>query len=75
MILHEYLVGQGSTILVLDDVDCAVTKNQFEEWFARLQTATRHSTAMVVALQTKLAEGGKSLLGSDASTASSLSLQ
>ena len=73
-ILDEFLGGQCS-VLVVDDVDCAAARRQFEEWFTRLQAATRHSTAMAHALQTKLAEGGKSLLGSDASTASALSLQ
>ena len=72
--LDLFLGGQGS-VLVVDDVDCAAAKRQFEEWFAHLQAATRHSTAMAHALQTKLAEGGKSLLGSDASTAAALTLQ
>jgi hypothetical protein len=75
IILDEFL-GQGS-VLVVDEVDCdcVAVQKQHGEWFARLQQATRNSTSNVVALQTQLAEGGKSLLGSDGSTASSLSLQ
>ena len=72
-ILVEYL-GEGS-VLVVDDVDCVAAKNQHADWFARLQAATRHSTAMVVTLTSKLAEGAKTLLGNDASTAASLSQQ
>ena len=72
-ILDQFL--QGSVALVVDDVDCSSAKKQQEEWFARLQAATRHSTAMQHALQTKLADGAKTLLGSDSSTAVSLSQQ
>ena len=72
-ILTEFL-GQSSVVLVLDDVDCVSAKNQHKEWFARLQAATRNSSAMVHAFQTKIGEGGKSFLG-DASTAAALTQQ
>jgi hypothetical protein len=72
-ILSEFL-AEG-TVLVVDDVDCVEAKRKHEEWFARLTAATRNSTAMTVALTTKLAEGAKTLLGSDSTTAETLSKQ
>ena len=69
-ILDEYL---GQSVLVVDEIDCVGAKRQHEEWFARLQAARMHSNSMADLLQTRLAEGAKTLLGSDASTATSLS--
>ena len=71
--LDEFL-GQGSVVLLVDEVDCVAAKKHHAEWFARLQAATRHSTSMVHALQTKFAEGARSLLGSE-ETAAFLTLQ
>ena len=72
-ILDE-LLGQSRVVMLADEVDCVAPKNQHAEWFALLQAATRHSTSMVHALQTKLAEGVRSLLGPE-ETAACLTLQ
>ena len=73
--LDEFLLGQDGVLLVMEEVDCHAAQKQHETWFARLQAATRHSTAMVHALQNLFSVGAKTLLGSDASTAESLTAQ
>ena len=70
--LDEFL---GGRVVIMDDVDCAVAKSQHMVWFTALQAATRHSTTMTHALQTQIADGAKNFLGSDVSTAASLTQQ
>ena len=44
--LDEFLLGQDGVLLVMEEVDCHAAQKQQETWFARLQAAMRHSTAM-----------------------------
>ena len=61
----EQFLGEGDIVL-LDD-DCEAAADQHSAWFASLCSATRHSTATAVTLQTMLAEK-HTFLGTGASS-------